>query len=284
MHHRTCHLPLFVLTLMSLLTATHTGALAQHAHINAGAVSQTPGSRLLFTNAALFETNSGYYVFLTPQKPSATQPRFQGSITFTALPSTPINGGPTSGHAIPGSSLALRVESVSGPAQAEFGFMEEEDLTPRFTLPTGSVSTTQSFMLSENAGAPGDDPYGHIHGRYFTASHPGLYTVGFRILDVSSNGPSGRPLHEPSEVFFLHFQAGTTIHSISTPTTNSTETQLLVGAQPNLNIVLEATDTLQPSPSWSLVDGPLRSANRILKFTDRNPKTAQRFYRVRGEP
>lgn len=272
------------LALLTLLAAAQTCALAQHAHINAGAVSQTPGSRLLFTNAALFETNSGYYVFLTPQKPSATQPRFQGSITFTALPSTPINGGPASGHAIPGSSLALRIESVSGPAQGEVGFMEEEDLTPRFSIPTGSLSSTQSFMLSENTGTPGDDPYGHIHGRVFTATHPGLYTVGFRILDLSSNGPSGRPLHEPSEVFFLHLQAGTTIHSISTSLTNTPETQLLVGAQPNLNIVLEATDALQPNPSWSLVDGPLRSANRILKLTDRTPKAAQRFYRVRGEP
>ena len=35
----------------------------------------------------------------------------------------------------------------------------------------------------------------------------GVYTVGFRALDTSVNGPGGGPIHVPSDVLYLNFYA-----------------------------------------------------------------------------
>lgn len=256
-----------------------TTALAQHAHINAGALSTGQNARLSFINGAGFVTNSGYLANLVYTNGGQYSNYFHGSISFTSLPATGNNGGPAFGHAAPGSYLQLQVVSVAGPADGSFGFWEEQDAMPRFNVTVGSLDGTNLFNLSEGDGSPGSDPYGHVHGRRFTASKPGLYTVDFRILDTSTNGEGGGPIHTASDLFQLYFQAGFTIASL----TKETNTAAVVfGAQPGTTFYLETTPTLGNTSLWSTVDGPLTGTNRLQTLIDTNAADAARFYRIRA--
>jgi hypothetical protein len=133
------------------------------------------------------------------------------TLTFTALSATDLGTGQVLGRALLGSRLAVQVTDVAGPAGGAIGFWEGDGENPgnqvTFSVPVGTTGGTSSFVISENDGAPGSDPYGHIHGREFTATTAGLYTVGFRLVDGSTNGPGGGPLHAPSSVLSMFFQA-----------------------------------------------------------------------------
>ena len=60
----------------------------------------------------------------------------------------------------------------------------------------------------------GGDPFGHIHGRRFSVTKSGLYRVGFRVLDVSTNGPAGGPIHTASETTARLFSGEVTITQV----------------------------------------------------------------------
>lgn len=189
-----------------------------HDHLDAGALAPVAGAALAFANGHEFITNSGYVVALGPRW-EVGPGWLAGPFTLTSLPATPFTGGPLPGHAALGAQLAARIESVAGPAGARFSFWEapdeEEAAALRFTVPVGETAGTNLFLLSENGGVPGSDPYGHIHGRYFAADRPGLYVLGLRLVDVSANGPGGGPLHTPGEWFPLYLQAGHTIAGLA---------------------------------------------------------------------
>src|SRR6185295_7256922 len=121
-------------------------------------------------------------------------------------------GGPVAGHAAFGLRLAVQVVSVQGPPGGSFAFWEgdgESDLgTITFSVPVGTTNGTNYLIISQNSGEPGADPYGHIHGREFTSSAQGIYTVGFRVIDASTNGLGSGPIQAPSDVLPVKFQAG----------------------------------------------------------------------------
>jgi hypothetical protein len=75
-----------------------------------------------------------------------------------------------------------------------------------FTVPVGTTAGTNRFALSENDGTAGADPYGHIHGRMFSATVPGWYVAGFRLVDTGRNGPGGGPRHAPSDLAYFNFR------------------------------------------------------------------------------
>jgi hypothetical protein len=52
------------------------------------------------------------------------------------------------------------------------------------------------------------------HGRIYSVDRPGLYQVGFRFLDTSTNGSACGQSQAPSDRFHLWFQAGVTLASI----------------------------------------------------------------------
>ncbi len=85
---------------------------------------------------------------------------------------------------------------------------------------------TRAFAFS-----PGAGPYGHKHGRIYSVTRPGLYKVGFRFVDTSTNGPAGGPIQAPSDRFFLYLQGGVTIAAIATTDAGVT---LTFGAPSNL--------------------------------------------------
>lgn len=192
---------------------------AQAQHVNAGALSTNQGGQLYFANALGFVSGSGFVVtnvnVTLNYSNSGTWAGLMSSSspTFTALAQTTNNGAtPSPFAAAYGSFEQLRLESVlSGPAGGTFSFWEEGSLSPTHSLLVGtSVGSGNLFPLSNaeiGAGNPGVDPYGHLHGRRYAADLPGVYTVGFRILDTSVNGFDGGPIQSASDLYLFTFTA-----------------------------------------------------------------------------
>jgi hypothetical protein len=219
-------------------------------------------------NLATNGLNAGYYR--------------SGDITFSSQAATLLNAGPATDHAAMGSRLALQVVSLSGPTGGSFQFWEGDLGSPgnqvTFSLPVGTTDGTNSIVLSENEGEPDADPYGHVHGRVFTATKPGLYVVGFRLIDISANGVGGTPIHAPSDLFEMYFQAGLVITGLAS-TPNGIE--VTFGGQNGKTNSLEAADALPGNP-WTTVAGPLRCANQMQTLTDTNALGTARYYRLRS--
>jgi hypothetical protein len=254
-------------------------ATGQHAHINAGVDA---ASALTFMNADRFAAESGFVVRL-PAVANGIRGGYHiaNSPTFTALPSTALNGGPATGHALPGTRVVARIVEVDGPPGGEFGFWEspgdEEDAEAlTFSVPVGERAGIREFPLSENSGQPGADPYGHVHGRYFSATLPGLYTVGIRLRDAASNGPGGRPLHTESAVTRFLFQAGDTI---SKAVHGPEGLDLVFAAASGRTYQVEYTASLE-SPSWTAIGTPVTGQNRMAAVTVPSP-TVRAFFRLR---
>jgi len=252
---------------------------SQHLHLNAGATNTAAGTPLYFANADTFVASSGYVFNLVLRTNGPAIGLYDGGVTFTALSSDGFDGPP----AAPGSQLALAVQSLAGPQDSQWSFWESdacEDLgcCITFSLLSGTTNGTNLFLLSQNNGLPGEDPYGHCHGRRYTASKPGLHTLGVQILDVSTNGPGGGPIHNPSQVYYLHFQAGITISRLAR--TNNIA-MAAFGTRNGSTYYLEANSVLDDSLPWSTVAGPLGGNNHLQSLTDMTATESRRFYRLR---
>jgi len=258
---------------------------AQHIHINAGAVNTTQDAQLYFVNGYVYGTNAGYDVYLSYTNAGSFSNLYQGAgLTFTALASTPDNGGPAFGHAAEGAYLELQFVSVTGPQNGTFSVWEQDPgnpavSNPLFTIPVGTMNGTNLFNLSESDGSPGADPYGHIHGRTFAASAPGFYTLGCKILDTSTNGPDGGPIHTPSEIYYLYFQAGLTISSVAKTTDSFTAT---FGTKLGVTYYAEVSTNLATN-NWTTLAGPFTGNNYLQSFTDADATNASRFYRIKSQ-
>ena len=267
--------------------------LAQHFHINAGATQPKMGAPLFFANGTSWDSHSGFVIRLNPTNSPAYGPIYLGGneITFTSLPATLDNGGPDRFAALPGTHVNQVAVSVDGPIGGVFsfwdsydGFFEATEIT--FSLPVGTRSGTNQFSLSENDGSPSADPYGHIHGRKFSVNLPGLYRVGFRLVDTSANGPGGGPVQSPSELTYFYFQAGTTL-SPSIPGGNPGGTgepeTLFFATSANRNYWIQATTSLAVPTQWSTVGGPIPGSGRLETWVPSSPPTGVRFYRLQVE-
>lgn len=189
---------------------THVALHAQHGHLNTGAVGVNPGDKLNFANGAAFAASSGYIKQLNYTNSGNYAGYFEGSISFTALPTTVANGGPVPGAAAPGSFIRARIDSVTGPSGASFAFWEDHASVPTISYRVGSSEPSATWALSDassGAGTLGGDPFGHLHGRRFTTDSAGDYTVRFSLLDSSTLGPGGGPIHAPSDPLTIAFRA-----------------------------------------------------------------------------
>jgi hypothetical protein len=245
----------------TLLAAATTSA--AHEHLAAGASSTAPGSPLIFVNAADYATNSGYVFNLGADAPGSPYDGwyYTADLVFVALAATPAYGGPEAQAAALGSHIEIVLETFSGPPGSTLGFWETQqngvdstNLT--WTVPVGLTNGTNHIVVSETDGSPSADPYGHIHGRIYSVDKPGLYTVGFRYVDASTNGPGGGPIQTPSDRFCLYFQADVTIAGVS-PATNGVNLVFAApsnlpdaGTAPATNYQLESTPNLGPSANW----------------------------------
>ncbi len=259
-------------------------ASAQHVHVNGGAESTAIGAPLTFVNGPNYNTNAAYDVYLSFTNAGPFANFYQGAgVTFTALPSTLDNGGPAFGHAADGAFLQLQIVSLSGPAGGVFSIWMQDAANPRdshplFALPSGATGRTNLLALSESDGSPGMDPYGHIHGRTFTATKPGLYTLGCRLVDTSTNGPARRPLHTPSAPSYFYFQAGLTL---SAAPASGTTARLGFGTALGPTYFIESTPSLA-EPEWTTVAGPFVGNNHVVPVDVPRPASPV-FFRIRSQ-
>ncbi|MBX3734800.1 MAG: hypothetical protein KF791_19660 [Verrucomicrobiae bacterium] len=256
-----------------------------HEHLAAGALTSEAGAALLFVNAANFAAESGYVVPLTESIAGPYAGWHHAELAFVCQAATPDFGGPAPFHPVLGARIEAVIETIDGPAGGRFGFWETPgdaamatELT--FDLPVGTTDGTSRFPVSENDGAPGADPYGHIHGRVFSGSLPGLYRIGFRFVDTSANGPGGGPLHPPSPRYALFFQAGITIASVADLPSGP---EVTFAAVNDHQYVLEASPELGAGALWTPVGEPVTGDNRLHRL-QASPVTDLRFYRLRRDP
>lgn len=199
-----------------LLTgAAHAQTDPLHGHLNVGAVSKTQGTALTFDNGAVFLPSTGYAKQLDYITTGVYAGYYQGNITLTALAGTAAHA--ESGVADPnapafGSFIRAGIVSVTGPAGGSFSFWDSGATSPTYSFAVGysSLSPVNTWALSDaalGAGTAGADPFGHLHGRRFSATVPGDYFVTFQAIDTSVNGLDGGPIHTPSAPLTIDFRA-----------------------------------------------------------------------------
>jgi hypothetical protein len=159
------------------------------------------------------------------------------------------------------------------------GFWDVGDLQPRFNIAVGEQTGTNHFLLSDNRGQPGTDPCACLLGRHLTATKPGLYCLGFRLKDTSTNGPAGGPIHSPSDLYCIYLQAGLTIN---TTAFQGPALAASFGGEPGKSFYLERASALAPGALWETVAGPLQGANRLQTLNDPAPGGLRSFYRLRA--
>lgn len=280
----------FQTALAIAISAFATPLIAQHAHIYAGAASQTPGTALFFQNANLWDTNSygGYTqspacIYFEDNYPELYPGLYQTVTTFSSLPATIFTGGPSPFAAALGSYIELRFVSLQGPPGGVLTVWDENidtaHPTPLVSLPVGANNRTNQYNLSEgDPSDPESDPYGHIHGRRLTLSKPGLYIVGLQLVDTSRNGPGGGSVHRPSPVSYFYLQAGLVLNNFSR---NNNITSARFGLPGFANYALEASTDLSAN-DWipiANITGTTHSELRwVHEFDD---SSTHRFYRLR---
>lgn len=234
------------------------------------------------------------------------------SFSFIVLSDGSYTGVVDPGHAHGGAWLWMEIVSVTGPEGGQFGFWDADTSryndTPTVTFfanqpistrtPTDLPSPTpiyypfttypsNRFILSEGYNAAGEDPAGHIHERSWTATKPGDYYVGMRLIDLSTNGPStGGRWHSPSQIYTYHFQAGPSFKptvqwgagnkmTMTWPSLMGTNNGL---SQPGIAFQIERATSLSPA-NWTVIGTVTGTTAATATFTDNNPPAGQAYYR-----
>lgn len=255
---------------------------AQHGHLNVGAASTAQNAALLWANGADFAVSSGYVKTLEYTNAGRYAGYFQGGITLTALPATAANAGPDPQAPALGAYVQFRMSCLEGPAGGAFQFWESTGATPALSLTPGQISTNL-WRLSQGDGSPGSDPYGHIHGRRFSATKAGLYKVGFTAVDTSINGAGGGPIHQPSPEMAVWFQAGVCIAQVE-PDYEEGHVHIRFGAAAGYTWQIQASTQLGPAAMWMPAGAPVIGADTFVEVVHEAPPGEQRFYRALGTP
>ena len=257
-------------------------AAADHGHLNAGAAGTNQDDALLWANGADFVASAGYVKTLSFTNGGTYAGYYQQNITLTALPTTAAHAGPDPLAPAPGSFIAARMACLEAPVDGKFSFWEAGATSPTITVGAGDASTNR-WILSQNNGVPGTDPYGHIHGRRFTGSKPGLYKIAFQAVDVSTNGAHGGPLHTPSEELPVYFQAGFNLVSIE-PDYEEGHVHIRFAAQLGWTWQVEFLDPLNPAAGWRPAGSSLIGDDVFVETVHEGDPGEHRLYRVGGTP
>jgi len=164
----------------------------------------------------------------------------------------------------------------------QFAFWDTGATNPTISLGAGETATN-TWALSQNNGSPGSDPYGHIHGRRLTATKPGLYKVTFQVIDTSTNGSGGGPIHTASAELPVWFQAGVTVVSVE-PDYGKGQVQLRFGARLGYTWQVEASDALGAPADWQPVGNAITGDDALIQTIVEGDPGPQRLYRMKGTP
>ena len=252
--------------LLLLLASLLPAAGHAHEHLAAGATAPNPGATLVLQNLADYGEASGYAFNLGAGTTNDAYLGYYytGDLVFVALAATPNYGGPEPGAAALGAFVQIQLLSVEGPPGASFGFWEttqdgvdSTDLT--WSVPVPYTNGHRLIPVSEGDGTAGADPYGHLHGRIYSVTRPGLYKTTWQFVDTSANGPAGHPVELPSAPFSLFLQADLTLGRVVLSTNGLALTFAAPsnipdsGDGPATNYRLEASPVLGPAAAWTAV-------------------------------
>lgn len=264
---------------MILLLIGATTVKAQHGHLHIGAQSQEQNAPLIWQNGEAFIESSGYVKTLNFAQTGRFSGYYEGNISLTALPATAANAGPHLQAPGLGSFIQFSFSSLSGPPGGAFAFWDVGTTEPSLSVPSGE-SSTNLWVLSESDGSAGSDPFGHIHGRRFTATKAGLYKIGFTAVDTSVNGAGGGPIHTPAPQLSIWFQAGVNILSVvRTGSVNTIHYASMAGR----TFTLEAAERLSAHTQWNVVVEGMPGVDYFTNVVDANVTGSQRYYRLRIE-
>jgi hypothetical protein len=256
----------------------NTTAVASPVCFNLGAVAPTNNASLRFINEAEYVTRNQQVIHLPAADASVGSLPFRGQISLAAQPATGLTGGPAPQHAAPGSILAVQFESLSGPCQASLEIWQTNSGSSKIVLHAGETGGTNRFQVSSDQAVAWGDPSGLLN-TWLHVSHPGLYCLGFRIIDTSIHDPFKGPIHAPSELYEVYLQAGITVAKL---TRHESSVSVGFAGKSGIQFYLESS-TLPGVPIWQTVAGPLSGANQLQEFVHNSGPDAWRFYRLRGE-
>lgn len=189
-------------------------------------------------------------------------------------------------HPRTGSWIWAEIVSVAGPSGASFGFWDEG-----FNVVTNSLATNQPtgnprFVISEGIDDVNDDPFGHIHGRAWTATKPGDYTVGIRFIDRSTTRPGGGSWHTPSQTYLFKFQAGPSFQPTMTRNSGGSialtwPSQMGVwsGFQNGMVFTIQRSQSMAAN-QWQTLGTVTGTTANTATFTDPSPLQGKAFYRL----
>jgi len=244
-----------------------------------GTAGQTEAARLCLLDADPYLAGSNYVIHLRRSSADSNSSPFESCLPLVAVAATAANGGPDINHAALGSCVDVQLVSLAGPPGARLSLREAGAVLPRFSLSTGEIAGTNCCPISVNRGAPGSDPYGYNPGRQFAVDQPGLYCLGIRLVDTSTNGPNGGPIHPSSELYRVYLQAGLTLASVNRQDQTVTAA---FGGETGWTYFLEHTPGLELPVTWQTVAGPVSGANRIHTLFDATATNGLGFYRLRA--
>lgn len=178
-----------------------------------------------------------------------------------------------------GSCVALQAVSLAGPPGGSLAFRETNEGAPLFSVPVGETHGTNCVKLSDNSGEAASDPYGTMGAREFLTETAGLYVLGFRLVDLSSNGQAGGPLHPPSPVYFIYVQAGLTIAACNRAGQNLSAT---FAGRAGQDYFLECATRLGSATNWQTIAGPVLGSNALQRLAGTNASSSAQFYRLRA--
>jgi hypothetical protein len=196
-------------------------------------------------------------------------------------------------HAMNGSSIWVEIVSVAGPPGAQFGFWDQARSqnhdTPTVSFATNEPTGNYAFIISEGPDLAGEDPFGHIHARAWTADQPGNYAVGLRLVDRSTNRPGGGSWHSPSAIYYFRFAAGPRFQPVATASGSSVvltwQSQMgIFDANPQhvgITFTVERS-TGAASSAWSAIGLVIGTTTTEISFTDTTPPPVQTaLYRLK---
>lgn len=232
------------------------------------------GLTLIFRNGDEFDPASRFVKTLVLADFGAYAGYYQGGINLTVL----AHGLDPDAPAL-GAAIVAEMRLVDGPAGGVFAFWEAGATAPTLEMsPMDEV--THRVVLGENDGAPGTDPGGHIHGRRWTASTAGIYTLELRAVDVSTHGVNDGPIHQPSLPLRIQFQAGIHIRELRILEGRNT---IEFGAEIFRELQLEKSSHPGAGldPIWMAVGDPVSGDDRFHVVEDLDPNEGPVFYRVK---
>ncbi len=188
-----------------------------------------------------------------------------------------------------GAYIWTEIIAVAGPPGGRFGFWERgtpiDQEQPSVSLEANQPTGNPSMVVSGGIDAADQDPYGHIHGRAWTADRPGDYHVTFRFVDRSTTGPGGGPWHPPSAPFVFHFRAGPDFQPVverapeGSKLTWPSRMGIWEPYQTGITFTILRSSTTADD-DWTSIGTVTGTTEETATFTDPSPPSGRAFYRL----